>query len=544
MYKEQFKTSSFGLAKGKNLVSDDFFAVNVYDDIAIAIMCDGVGSARKGQEASRRIVNYLIKNFKHRPSSWSVEKSLDTFIKNINSILYRESIDEYERPEYVSTLSIIVVEGSRLYGANIGDSPIFLLRKEHFQQLSFDHVSDEKGMEHVLTQAIGLDEHIEPYYFENNLEAHDKLLLCSDGLSNLLDTNILQERLELGASNLVKHASSTVNHDLPDDTSALTLEFAGVPTHQILKKKELFIPETLQKEQVIDGYTLQEPLIQDRRTWLVSKNGKEYVMKFPQLLAKEDEKQLDLFIKEAWNATRLKAGFFPKAVIPKNRTMRYYIMPYLESQTLKEVISKKPLSLEDAVNLGKFLLHACQFLLKYDLVHGDIKPENILVMQRHGKRHFKLIDFGSIVEIFSVTSRAGTPSYLAPERFTAESISEQTEIFAIGVTLYQALGRKFPYGEIEPFQTPVFKAAKPLKAYNKLIPSWLESIVMRAIDANHERRYEVYSEMEFELTHPEKVMPYFRKGATLLERQPLLVYRWLFIVSFIINLYLLTFILN
>ena len=80
--------------------------------------------------------------------------------------------------------------------------------------------------------------------------------------------------------------------------------------------------------------------------------------------------------------------------------------------------------------LAKFLLSASQFLLGFDLVHGDLKPENILVLKRGDTLDFKLIDFGSISEIFSVTSRAGTLSYLAPERFHAAPISERTEIYA------------------------------------------------------------------------------------------------------------------
>lgn len=544
MYKEQFKTTAYGLAKGKNLISDDFFSVQVYEEIAIAVMCDGVGSAHRGQEASRRIVNYLTKTFKNRPCSWSVEKSLDTFIRNINNILYREGIDEYDRPEYVSTLAVIVIEGSRLYGANVGDSPIFLLRKGHLQQLSFDHVSDEKGMEHVLTQAIGLDGDVEPYYFENKLKAGDSLLLCSDGLSDLLDAQTLRDRLELGAPSLVRQASASVDDDLPDDTSAITLRFTGIPTHQILKQVDLPIPRSLKEDQRIDGYRLVRSLIQDNRTWLASKNGKEYVMKFPPLLAMDDEKILDLFVKEAWNASRLKAGFFPKAVVPKNRSMRYYVMPFIQSQRLKDVIEKKPLPMEDAINLGKFLLHASQFLLKHDLVHGDIKPENILVIERNGKRLFKLIDFGSIVEIFSITTRAGTPSYLAPERFIGEPISEQTEIFAIGVTLYEALTRTYPYGEIEPFQSPTFKSPKSPRSYNKVLPTWLESILLRAVDTEPKRRYELYSEMDYELTSPEKVKPYFKKGSTLLERQPVLYYRVLFTISLLANLYLLALVLG
>ncbi len=539
MQKKQFIFNAFGLAKGKELVSDDFYAVKTYEDATIAVMCDGVGSAHRGREASRRIVNNLVNNFKNRPQSWSIEKSLETFIRNINTILYRESIEQYDRPELVSTLSVVVIVGDRLYGANVGDSPIYLLRDGHLQQLSFDHVSDEKGMEHVLTQAMGLGEHVEPYLFENNLRPKDRLLLCSDGLSNLLDEETLRGKLHLGATALVKLASKKVDDDLPDDTSAITITFSGLPTYQRLKQVDLPIPDTLKQGETIDGYRLLEPLIQNRRTWLTEKNGKRYVMKFPVAEARGDEKLLDLFVKEAWNAARLKAGFFPKAVIPKNRTMRYYIMPYIESVTLKELLQKKPLSVEEGIALGKMLLHACMYLLKFDLVHGDIKPENILVYERHGKKVFKLIDFGSIVEAFSIDSRAGTPSYLAPERFEGEAISEKTEIFAIGVTLYEAMTGRFPYGEIEPFQTPTFKTPKPVRTLNKMVPGWFESVIMHAIETDKERRYDLYSAMEYELTHPEKVKPYFKKGATLMERNPVEFYRWLFIVSFIVNLILL-----
>ncbi len=535
---ELFRVSSFSLAKGKELVSEDFAAVKVVEDLCIGIVCDGVGSAEAGGKAARRVVNYLMNNFKTRPRSWSIEKSLRHFISGINAILYREGVDEYERPEYVTTLSIVVIEGERLYGANVGDSPIYLLRDGHLQQLSFDHVSDERGMEHVLTQAIGMSESVDPYLFENNLETGDIVLLASDGLEKVLSEEETKERLRLGATSLVKAASKKVNDDLPDDTTAVVIEVAGQSTTCTLKQQNLPIPSRLEKGETIDGYRLIEPLIQNERTWLAEKKGVRYVLKFPPLEAIEEETHLDLFVKEAWNASRLKAGFFPKAVIPKNRTVRYYVMEYLEGPTLKSLLAKKPLPVEEAIQLGKFLLHACSYLLKYDLVHGDIKPENIIVVQRHGKRVFKLVDFGSIVEIFSIASRAGTPSYLAPERFTGEPISEQTEIFAIGVTMYEALTGKFPYGEIEPFQTPAFKTPKPVRHYNKAVPAWLESVVMRAIERDRDRRYEVYSEMEYELTHPEKVKPYYPEGVTLFEREPVKTYRILFIVSLVINIFL------
>ncbi len=539
-----FKTSTFGLAKGKEPLSEDFAAVRVVDDLCITVLCDGVGSAAAGAKASRRAVNYLLNSFKARPRSWSIEKSLRHFISNINEILYREGIEEYERPEYLTTLSVAVIEGNRLYGANVGDSPIFLLREGELLRLSVPHTSHEEGMEHVLTQAIGMEEQVEIFFFENNLHVGDRLLLASDGLEAVLSEKEIIEQMVAGAVPLIKYASKKVKDDLPDDTTAVTIDILGESKRQSLKKIDLPIPETLKKGETIDGYRLLRPLIQNERTWLAEKKGVRYVLKFPPVEATRDETYLDRFVKEAWNASRLKAGFFPKAVIPAKRSCRYYVMEYIDAPTLKEEIARKPLPVEDAVNLGKFLLHASQFLLRYDLVHGDIKPENILVLRRHGKRVYKLIDFGSIVEIFSLASRAGTPSYLAPERFTGESISEQTEIFAVGITLYEALGRKLPYGEIEPFQTPTFRTPTPLRRLNPLTPAWLEAVIMRAVEKDKTRRYERYSEMEYELTHPEKVRPYYPENATLLEREPVRVYRWAFTVSLVINLILLVLLLR
>ena len=532
--KESIKLSAFGLAKGRELVSDDFFAVKSYDNLTIAIVCDGVGSALGGREAARRAVNYILNGFKNPPRSWDIEKTIFTFIKNINQILYKEGLLSFERAEFLTTLSMVIVVGDRLYGANVGDSPIYLLRDNAFEKLSFDHTIEEGSS--VLTQAIGMSEDIQPYFFENFIRPKDKILIASDGLFEVLSEDEIAKALKLGASLLVKYASLKVKDNLPDDVSAAVIEIKEIDPRVKLKRQNLPIVDTLRKNEVIDGYRLLKPF--NQRTWLVEKKGIKYVMKFPSLEAMEDEKILDLFVKEAWNANRLKAGFFPKAVIPKNRTKRYYIMEYIEGVSLKEALKKRAIHIDEAINLGKFLLKASSFLLKHNLVHGDIKPENIIITKRRGKNVFKLVDFGSIVEIFSTTNRAGTPSYLAPERFTGGSINESSEIFAIGVTLYEALSKKLPYGEIEPFQNPIFKKAKRVIELNKAVPKWLDSVIMRAIEIDQNKRYAHYSEMDFEINNPDKVKPYFDPNASIIEKEPVKVYKIAFILSFLINILL------
>lgn len=545
MAQNNIKTSGFSLAKRKELTGDDFYDIKTIGNITVAIVCDGVGSASEGAEAAKRTTSYLMNNFKIRPKSWTIEKTIKTFIKSINSILYQESQINYERSELVTTLSIVVIEGNKLYGANVGDSRIYLYRDNVIKQLSLDHAMDEVGFENVLTGAIGIDSEVEPYYFENLIQKDDKILLCSDGLYNILSSNRLETGISSGASSLVKKASKLMEDNLPDDTTAVVLEIQKADERDILKRQVLEIPQNLKQGQIIDGYVLEKSLIQNNRTWLCKKKTKQYVLKFAPLEAIDDTVILDLFVKEAWNAKRLKADFFPKAVIPKNRTARYYVMQLLDGENLELYLKNKKISIDDAVKLSQTLLQMSQYLLAKDLVHGDIKPHNIIVQKDENEAlTFKIIDFGSITEIFSTDSKAGTPSFLSPQRFQNEAISETSEVFAIGVTLYLALTKKYPYGEIEPFQNPTFKEAQKPSKYNSNIPDWLDSVILRAISLSKERRYEHYTEMMYELKSPDKVKPYFNEKASLIERSPVMFYRVGFTIMTLLNMVLLVLLLK
>jgi len=536
MPNSNIKTSGFSLAKAKELKGDDYYGFITMGSLSIAIVCDGVGSAQEGAEAASRVTKYLINNFKIRPKAWSIEKSIKTFINSINSILFEESMIDYEHPELVTTLTLVVIDGNRLYGANIGDSRVYMYRNKSLNQLSSDHSMDEEGYENVLTKAIGIEKTVEPYYFENNIQKDDKILLCSDGLYNLLDKETLTNGMAFGAHSLVKKASKLFDDDLPDDTTAVIVEVLEANEVETLKKQKLIIPEVLKENDIIDGYLLEKSLIQNNLTWLCSKKTKQYVIKFAPYDCVDNEVQLDLFVKEAWNAKRLKKPFFPKAVIPKNRTYRYYVMQYFKGEDLDKYLTHKHISIDDGVGLGKTLLEMSQYLVNYDLVHGDIKPQNIMIDKDDDENiTYKIIDFGSITEIFSTNSKAGTPSFLSPERFLNESISESSEIFAIGVTLYLTLTGKYPYGEIEPFQSPTFKEAKKPSSYNTNIPHWLDSVILRAISVDKEQRYSHYSEMAYELSTPKKVKPFFAKNVSLIERSPLTFYKTGFIIMTIIN---------
>jgi serine/threonine protein kinase len=289
----------------------------------------------------------------------------------------------------------------------------------------------------------------------------------------------------------------------------------------------LVVTPALSAGDSVDDYRLVRALQEGDRVWLATaSDGSRHVLKFPPLDAVDDEARRDAYVREMWNATRVHSSDFVRVSTPAGVALRYYVMDFVEAPTLREILKTGALPVEEAIILGRTLLRAGQFLLTRDLAHGDIKPDNLLVVRSAEKVRFLLLDLGNAAEVFSVTSRAGTPSYLAPERFSGAPLSERTELYAIGVVLYEALTRTYPYGEIERFQTPRFESnPRRLGRLNAAVPPWLESVILRAVAADPEHRYQNFSEMDYDLDHPGKVAPYHRKDAPLLERNPLRFYQ-------------------
>lgn len=522
------QSSEFILPKDAT-IGDDACAYSIIDNaLLVSVLCDGVGSAARGGTAARQTVKFFIDQFKNRPRAWNIPKTMEVFTRHINSLLFKESMTQYGKIELLTTLCLAVIEGENLYTLNLGDSRIYLLRSSgELLHLSIDHTMDDAYMSHVLTSACGLSENVELSILSTPIGVGDTLILCSDGVYNLLEESIFIDLLKkrLGASTIIHSAAQTCEPKDRDDMSLQIFRIEALDPLYAIKNTPLLIPDSLSEGQIIDGYTLLSPMMEHKRIWKVFKDSEFYVMKFP--LKTDDDEALDAFVREAWYAKQITHKAFGHAWIPEHRSMRYYLMELVEGVNLLEYLKNRPLSIDNAIALGKFLHRAEAHLLHLGLVHGDIKPENILVYQRDGEAgvEFKMVDFGSIVEIFSTNSRAGTPTYLAPERFSESVLNESTEIFSIGVTLYWALTGKFPYGEIEPFQTPTFKSPKRPSMINKNIPLWLDSVIMRSIAVSADQRYRHYSEFFYDLKDPEKVKPYFSKGAPLIERSPVTFYK-------------------
>jgi serine/threonine protein phosphatase PrpC len=530
------RTSTYGLPRNAGEPSADAFAVKAWDETVIAVLSDGAGTGAPAREAAQRAAAGLVDHYRARPRTWTPERALLEFTRLMNRTFYQESQARYERSEMVATLAVAIIEGDRLFGINAGDSRVYHWHQGELNQLSLDQVDTIQT--NMLTQALGLTQQVEPHFFSAKLADGDLIFLCSDGVSNQLTADEIATSLQQQstAQNIVTAARAVAKQESMDDMSAIVLNVRQIGKLRAMTERHLTIPKELHKGDIVDGYELMRSFQGTQRVWLADKDGHRVVIKFAPVEALESELHLDAFTRETWNATRVHSEHFVRGTEPAGQTMRYYLMEFMDAPNLAVVLHERVLSVDSAVGLGRFLAEACQTLLRLDLAHGDIKPENILCIGDYAKLTFKLVDLGSSAELFSVSSRAGTASYLAPERFRASPVCEATEIFAIGVTLYQSLTGVLPYGEIERFQTPTFQTAQPITKRNPNVPPWLEAVIARAITISPEKRYQHFSEVMFDLDHPHQVEPFFANHAPLLERNPLAFYKAGFFILLILSI--------
>ncbi len=172
----------------------------------------------------------------------------------------------------------------------------------------------------------------------------------------------------------------------------------------------------------------------------------------------------------------------------------YMVMPYIEYGTLRDKLAHGPLSLKDAGILLEQIADALQFAHDHALLHRDIKPSNILL--RDGE-HVYLADFGLVKHMrdeSAITQTGcliGTPEYMAPE-LSEETATPQSDIYALGIVLYQMLTGQVPFKSQTPmgiYWKHLREQPAPPSQINPLITRRVEQVVLRALEKAPQRRY-------------------------------------------------------
>ena len=167
------------------------------------LVADGMGGHRAGDFASRYLTQHLPEYIKESNKTEVIPVLRDA-IDRINRELYELACEREELSGMGTTLVAAVIEHGTLYAANIGDSRLYLIEKSGISQITKDHsyveemVSKgqmERGSEeyrqqkNIITRAVGIEEQVKTDFFETVLAEDSYVLLCSDGLSNMVDNS-------------------------------------------------------------------------------------------------------------------------------------------------------------------------------------------------------------------------------------------------------------------------------------------------------------------------------------------------------------------
>ena len=516
-------------------------------------VADGVSGGGGGREAAECTVRGLLADYYATPETWGVALALDSVLNASNRWLLAQGAACRELAGMATTLSALVLRGVRYYTAHVGDTRIYLLRDGRLARLTADHVRDRPDMRHVLTRAVGLDAHLAVDYAEDRLLAGDVFLLATDGVWDPLGERRLLELL-LGEPDPRAAAKALAEAALArggrDNASALVARVESPGTANLHERlaagRQLPLPPRARRGALIDGFEVLDLLHESRATLLYKvrqrATGQLRALKTLQPALQGDPEQYAALLAEEWLGRRVASHYFAQVLplAPEERNFLYLAMSYHEGATLQARLDQGAhFAVAEAVGLGIRLAKGLAALHRLDVLHRDIKPAN-LHLGADGK--LRILDLGVARDGRAAREEPGrapgTPSYMAPELLSGEAASVQSDLYAAGVTLYHLLTRRYPYGEVEPFQHPHFHDPVPASRHRRDIPRWLDLLLAKAVARDRKLRFETAEELLLALEHGERrpVSPLPR--TPLVAREPLWLWRSIAVASVVINLLL------
>lgn len=276
-------------------------------------------------------------------------------------------------------------------------------------------------------------------------------------------------------------------------------------------------PKRLEAGQVIDGFTLEQPLPPGGMAsfWRVSRPGTDMpmLMKIPLMRRGEDPITIVGFEVEQMILARLTGPHVPRFVAAGDFEQPYIVMEFIAGRPVKSFLDNTPLPPAQVADIGARIAFALHDLHRQHVIHLDLKPSNV-ILRDDGEA--VLIDFGLsrhdqlpdlVAEEFD--DPVGTGPYVAPEQVLRDRGDPRSDIFALGVILYFLATGERPFGEPQraaEWRRRLWRDPVPPRRRNAKIPPWLQEIILHCLEVDPGERYATAAQLAFDLQHPEQVV--------------------------------------
>src|SRR6187401_2999804 len=226
-----------------------------------------------------------------------------------------------------------------------------------------------------------------------------------------------------------------------------------------------------------------------------------------------DDSFIERFRREAKNAAGLSHPNIVSIYDRGEAEGTYYIaMEYLDGRSLKElIVGRGPAPIKTAIDYTRQILAAVGFAHKHGIVHRDIKPHNVLVGP---EGRLKVTDFGiarsGASQMTEVGSIIGTAQYLSPEQARGAPVDQTSDLYSVGVVLYEMLTGQVPFTGDTPLEIAMKHLSEvpaPPSELRPEVPHDLDSVVLRALAKEPGERYQSAEEMDADLARVAEGIP-------------------------------------
>ncbi len=522
-----------------------------------AVVADGMSASDDGKQASEGCVKSFLSDYFSTPETWSVKNSGQKILSALNRWLHGQGQRQYQSNKgMVTTLSALVFKSNTAYIFHVGDTRIYRLRGDELEQITNDHRFIASENKTYLSRALGIDLRVDIDYKTLALDVDDIFIQLTDGVYEFISDknikNIVLENLD-DLDSAVKEIVRIAEKNKSDDN--LTCQIVKVThlpkeneTEFYDKLTELPFPPPLEPGLILDGYKVIRHMFSNKRTevYLVqdTETNENIVMKAPSVNYQDDPEYINQFLHEEWAGKRINNPHVLKVLdIKRKRTALYYITEFIEGSSLRQWLDDNPQpSLSQVRSFSKQIERGLRAFHRLEMIHQDLKPENILIDKNET---LKIIDFGSakiagIEEIYlpiEVNNILGTINYTAPEYHIGEPGSNRSDIYSLGVIVYEMLTGHLPYGK--EISVKNIKRARyiSIKRYNPGIPIWVDKAIEKAVSINPENRFSILSEFTYALNKPDSSL-INNDYVPLMKRNPVRTWQLISLALVISNLFL------